>query len=382
MPDSLRPTTVEELRDLIAGAAREGSKLRLRGGGSKDPIGAPTPDVAVLDMSGFAGIVEYDPPELVLTARAGTRLADILYTVAREGQMLAFDPWDHGPMFGTAPGAATIGGIVASGVAGPQRLSRGAARDHVLGFEGVSGAGDIFKAGSKVVKNVTGFDLPKLITGSWGRLVALTHVTLKVVPMPQVRATMLLPGLDPAAAVAAMAAAVGSPAGVSAAAHLPDREGVPATLFRLDGFRESVAARKKILADVLADAGRVQAIDEATGESLWNEIRTAAPLPTDRPLWRIVVAPRKAPLVVEALGEANWLFDWAGGLVWAASTADARVLRDAAEAAGGHAALIRADSRLRARVSALHPPPRGVAALETSIRRVFDPRQVFDCGRF
>ncbi|HEX7071042.1 MAG TPA: glycolate oxidase subunit GlcE [Rhodothermales bacterium] len=382
MSDALRPATLEELRDAIAGAARAGSKLRLRGGGSKDAVGAPTPEVAALDMREFSGIIEYDPPELVLTARAGTPLSDVNDAVASQGQMLAFDPYDHGPMFGALPGAATIGGIVAAGVSGSQRLSRGAARDHLLGFEAVSGAGEIFKAGSKVVKNVTGFDLSKLVAGSWGRLVALTQVTLKVVPRPQVQETMVMHGLDPAAAVAAMAQAVGSPAGVSAAAHLPDREGAPMTLFRVDGFAESVAARKRSLEAVLADVGSAETLDGETGVSLWEQIRTAAPLPVDRPLWRIVVAPRKAPAVVEMLGDARWILDWAGGLIWAATTAEAGVLRAAAEAAGGHAMLIRADAILRAKTAALHPPARGVVALEKSIRRAFDPENVFDCGRF
>jgi glycolate oxidase FAD binding subunit len=382
MPDALCPTTTDELCDVISGAVRDGTKLRLRGGGSKDAIGAPTPRVPTLDMRGFSGVVAYDPPELVMTAKAGTALSEIEAVVAAEGQMLAFDPYDHGPMFGNAPGAATIGGIVVSGVAGPRRLSCGGARDHLLGFEGVSGNGEGFKAGSRVVKNVTGFDLSKLIAGSWGRLVAVTQVTLKVLPRAPIHATVLLNGLETEAAVAAMARAMGSPAGIAAAAHVPDWQGAPATLFRIDGIEESIAARTKSLAALFANAGRMQTLDDETSASLWNRIRTAAALPADRPLWRIVVAPRKAPAVIETLGDKRWILDWAGGLIWAASTIEAGTIRAAAEAAGGHATLIRGDAVLRAGVPALHPPARGVAALESSIRRAFDPGQVFDCGRF
>ncbi len=382
MSTVLTPATTEELCEVVAEAARRGNELRVRGGGSKDSIGAPTPEVPILDMRGFSGIVDYDPPELVLTARAGTRLAEIRDAVTGEGQMLGFDPWDHGPLFGAPPGAATIGGVVAAGVAGPQRLSLGGARDHLLGFEAVSGTGEAFKAGAKVVKNVTGFDLSKLVAGSWGRLVALTQVTLKVVPLPPARETAVLRGLDPATAVAAMTRAVGSPAGVSAAAHLPNLEGRPATLFRLDGFPESVAARRKQLAAVLAELGPAEVLNDDTGEALWEQVRTASPLPADRPLWRIVVPASKAPGMVGALGDAEWLLDWAGGLVWAAGSTEPGVLRAAAEAAGGHATLVRADAALRARVPALHPPEPGVAALETSICRAFDPHRVFDCGRF
>jgi len=382
MSTVLTPATTEELCEVVAEAARRGNELRVRGGGSKDSIGAPTPEVPILDMRGFSGIVDYDPPELVLTARAGTRLAEIRDAITGEGQMLGFDPWDHGPLFGAPPGAATIGGVVAAGVAGPQRLSLGGARDHLLGFEAVSGTGEAFKAGAKVVKNVTGFDLSKLVAGSWGRLVALTQVTLKVVPLPPARETAVLRGLDPATAVAAMTRAVGSPAGVSAAAHLPNLEGRPATLFRLDGFPESVAARRKQLAAVLAELGPAEVLNDDTGEALWEQVRTASPLPADRPLWRIVVPASKAPGMVGALGDAEWLLDWAGGLVWAAGSTEPGVLRAAAEAAGGHATLVRADAALRARVPALHPPEPGVAALETSICRAFDPHRVFDCGRF
>ena len=230
MAEPLRPADIGELCAIVAG----GRPLRLRGGGSKDAIGRET-DAAVVDMRGFAGVVDYDPPELVLTVRAGTPLAEVQALVAGEGQMLAFDPFDHAAILGGAP-RATIGGVIAAGVSGPARLSRGAARDHLLGFTAVSGRGEKFVAGAKVVKNVTGYDLPKLITGSWGRLAAITELTLKVLPAPQTQRTLVARGLDPAAAVAAMARAMGSAAEVSAAAHLPAWQGGPVTALRLDGF--------------------------------------------------------------------------------------------------------------------------------------------------
>lgn len=382
MPESLRPETTEALCDVITAAADGRTNLRVAAGGSKDPIGRPTPGVPILDMRAFRGVVDYDPPELVLTVRAGTPLADVEALVAAEGQMLAFDPWDHGRLLGGSPGAATIGGVVAAGVSGPQRLSCGAARDHLLGFEAVSGRGEVFKAGAKVVKNVTGFDLSKLIAGSWGRLVAVTQLSLKVIPKPPARVTLVQRGLDPEAAIAAMSRALGSPAGVAAAAHLPIWQGGPTTSFRLDGFPESVAARIDTLSAAVSDAGPLETLAEESGASLWEDVREAAPLPNDRPLWRIVVGPGKAPAVVAALEEAEWLFDWGGGLVWAATTAAADRVRAAAAAAGGHAALIRADAAARESIPAFHPPSPGVAALETGIRRAFDPAGVFESGRF
>ncbi|RSY78373.1 glycolate oxidase subunit GlcE [Sphingomonas koreensis] len=363
----LRPANIGELCELIA----TGGKLRLRGGGSKDAIGAPC-DAQVVDMRGFSGIVDYDPPELVLTVGAGTPLAQIEALVVGEGQMLAFDPFDHGAMLGN-DGGATIGGVVAAGVAGPARLSRGGARDHLLGFTAVSGRGERFVAGAKVVKNVTGYDLPKLMAGSWGRLVALTEVTLKVLPAPRTRLTLAMRGLDAAGAVAAMARALGSAAEVTAAAHLPDWRGEAVTALRLDGFAESVAARAAMLPEF-------EAIEY--GDALWRAVRDASPLPREWPLWRLIVAPGKAPGVIAALPDAQWLFDWAGGLIWLASDADPVAIRTAAEAAGGHATLWRAREAMRRAVPALHPQPGALAAIEARVRRAFDPGGVFETGRF
>lgn len=370
--DMLRPTTIEQLCEAIGGSG----PFRLRGGGSKDAIGADS-DATVIDMRGFAGVVDYDPPELVLTVRAGTPLAEIQALVAGEGQMLAFDPFDHGALFGRVPGRATIGGIIAAGVSGPARLSRGAARDHLLGFTAVSGRGEAFVAGAKVVKNVTGYDLPKLMTGSWGRLAAITEMTLKVLPAPQVQTTLVVRRLGPAAAVATMAQAMGSTAEVSAAAHLPAWQGDAITAIRLDGFPDSVRARVETLGG-LVDG--IAPFDD--GDALWEAVRHARPLPVRKPLWRVIVPARGAATLVAALPEADWLFDWAGGLVWLASDAEARVIRAAAVHAGGHAMLVRASSAMRALTPALHPQPAALAALENRVRRAFDPAGKFESGRF
>jgi glycolate oxidase FAD binding subunit len=310
----------------------------------------------------------------VLTVGAATPLTEVLALVAERNQMLAFDPFDHAAMLGGPAGQTTIGGVIAAGVAGPLRLSRGAARDHLLGFTAVSGRGECFVAGAKVVKNVTGYDLSKLITGSWGRLAAITELTLKVLPAPAVRRTLAVRGLDPTAAVAAMARALGSPAEVSAAAHLPDADGGPLTLIRLDGFPSSVDARAALLARL------VDGLAPLT-DNPWHAIATAAPLPGNIPLWRIIVPASLAPALVERL-PGQWLFDWAGGLVWLASDAEAQAIRAAATDAGGHAMLVRADATIRASTPALHPQPTPLAALEGRVRHAFDPAGVFETGRF
>lgn len=371
----LRPTTTDELCDAIA----TGGPLMLRGGGSKDAIGAPAPDATIIDMCGFAGVVDYDPPELVLTLRAGTPLSEVQALVATEGQMLAFDPFDHAALLGGTPGQATIGGVIAAGVSGPSRISRGAARDHLLGFEGVSGRGERFIAGAKVVKNVTGYDLSKLLTGSWGRLTAITELTLKVLPAPREQRTLVLRGRSPDIAVAAMAQALGSAAEVSAAAHMPAWRGDALTAIRLDGFPSSIDARAGTLVRLFGD---LETLDTSASDDLWTAVRHAAPLPTDKPLWRVIVPAAKAPAFVAAMGDADWLFDWAGGLIWLASDADPQLIRRAASEAGGHATLIRADAAMRAAVPTLHPQPAPLAALEERVRRAFDPNGVFETGRF
>jgi glycolate oxidase FAD binding subunit len=284
--------------------------------------------------------------------------------------MLAFEPFDHAPLFGRTEGSATLGGVVAAGVCGSRRLSRGGTRDHLLGFKAVSGRGEAFVGGGKVVKNVTGYDVPKVMAGSWGRLAALVEVTLKVLPRPQVSRSLAVDGLDPREAVALMSAAMGSQADVAAAAHQPGL-----SVIRLEGFGPSVDARSAMIR-TLAPAARELAEDEAA--RAWAALRH--PLPDARVLWRISVPPSRAPPVVEAL-QGAWAIDWAGGLVWS-SCEDAVAVRAAADAAGGHAMLLRAPKAVRSQVPALHPPPAGVAALEARVRRAFDPAGVFETGRF
>jgi len=380
----LRPDTIDQLCAIVRDARADGRKLAIRGGASKAGFGAPV-EATALDMRGFTGIVDYDPAELVLTVRAGTPLAEVEAALAAQGQMLAFEPWDHGPLFGAGAGGATIGGIVAAGVAGPRRLSAGGARDHLLGFTAVSGKGERFVAGGRVVKNVTGFDLAKLMAGSWGRLAAMTELSLKVLPRPREQATLAAEGLDAAAAQALMLRALGTSASVAAAAHLPAalNAGRALTLLRLEGIGPSVDARCAALVRQLAPGHALQRLLEAEASACWQAIGTAAPL--DSPLlWRVQL-PASAAASIAGWLEANgarWLIDWGGALLWTDWSGDPLTLRDHSAAAGGHAALVRAPAETRARIPAQHPRAPGVAALEARIRRAFDPDGVFETGRF
>lgn len=374
-----------ELSECIGDAMRNGRKLEIRGGGSKAEMGSDR-EADILDMGGFTGVVDYDPAELVLTVRAGTPLRDVEALVTSERQMLAFDPWDHGPTFGGLAGSATIGGIVAAAVAGSNRLAAGGVRDHLLGFEAVSGRGEPIVGGAKVVKNVTGYDLPKLMAGSWGRLAALTQVTLKVLPRPVTSVTAVVDGLDVHAALNAMTLSMKSQAGVAAAAHLPlGVSGGPSrTFLQLQGFKPSVEARANLLKELLRIHRPVYFIEGAEADNVWCDIRSAALLNDGGSLWRINISPSRSCMLVNTLEPmgARWFLDWAGGLVWLSFDGDPRSVRTAAERVDGHAMLVRSTSEIRASIPMQHPRPASVNVLERRVRHAFDPLGVFETGRF
>ena len=381
--ETLRPTTAEDLREEVARAARDGYAIEVRGGGSKQDIGSPGRRTTVVDLGAMSGVVDYEPSELVLTVRPATPLVQIEDILAKQGQMLAFEPWDHAPLFG-AERRATIGGIVAAGVAGPRRVSAGGARDHLLGFEAVSGRGELFKGGGKVVKNVTGYDVSKVIAGSWGQLAIMTELTLKVLPRPRTVATAAIEGLRAEAAISAMARAMGSPCAVAAAAHMPatgDRSAV--TAFRIEGFAESVAARVEDLAATLAADGRCAVMNPADSSRLWDAVAMAGPLAGCETLWRAHVAPSRAGALIAALDAlgASYLADWAGAALWIGAPANCAV-RAAVKASGGHAMLVRAPVALRAGTPARQPEAPGVAALSARVKHAFDPAGILDPHRF
>ncbi len=378
MSGVLKPSSATELSHIIAAAE---APLELVGGGTKRHLGRPVQAAATLDMSGFAGVIAYEPEELILDVHAGTPLAEVEALLAARGQQLAFEPPDFSALVG-AKGSGTIGGLMSSNLSGPRRIKAGAARDHVLGVHGVTGTGNIFKAGARVVKNVTGYDMPKLLTGSWGTLAALTSVIVKVLPAPETEETVVLTGLDDVQAVEAMSLAMQSPCEVSAAAHVPG-EG---TFLRLEGIAPSVAYRRDRLAKLLKRPVEVMAAKSSAAR--WRAIRDGAMFAENprHPLWRISVAPSQAPAIVRMLKEAldiRYLFDWAGGLVWI----EVPPAHDAAEAlvrgsfTAGHATLIRAPEATRAAVEVFQPQAPALAALSGRVKDSFDPRHILNPGR-
>ncbi len=399
------PATAAEVEDAVAAAVAARRGLEIRGGGSKRLLRVPIESTALLDMRGVAGITDYDPDELVLTARAGTPLAEIEAALGERQQILAFEPFDHGPLFGAAPGRTTLGGVIAGNVSGSRRLSMGAARDHILGFTAVSGRGEALKGGGAVVKNVTGFDLPKLMAGSWGTLAVLITITMRVLPRPRTEATVLFRGLSDQAANRLMSAALALPAAVSAAAHLPSSG---STALRLEGFAPSVEARRRDLLSALAPMGAGEAVTGEESRAFWQGVRTLDALPREgHVLWRISVPPAlgwRAGELLAPIG-ARCVYDWGGGLVWAAVSeaalrgggagdrggAQAACTRigSIARALGGHAVLVRAPPAMRGALRAAapaaadadqRPADQGLKLLHRRLKAAFDPHGILNPG--
>jgi glycolate oxidase FAD binding subunit len=398
-----RPEDVEQLRDLVLWATAEHQPLEIIGSGSKRAFGRPEEVDVRLATSAFSGIVAYEPEELVLTARAGTPLAELEHALGERRQMLAFEPRDLSDLFAgdDAPANAggTLGGVVACNLAGPRRLTAGAARDHVLGFHAVSGRGEVFKSGGRVVKNVTGFDLSKLIAGSFGTLAVMTELTVRALPAPETTRTLLLFGSGDADAVRAMTLALQTPYEVSGAAHLPAtvaarsglsgvREaGAGVTALRLEGPGPSVDFRAAALRALLDPLGEVGEIGQESTR-LWREIRDVRLIAAaDRPIWRLSVPPAEGARIAGRIldgcdGEA--LYDWGGGLIWLALAVGAdhdRRVREAIGASGGHATLVRAPDTVRAAAEVFQPQSAALAALTRRVKEAFDPHGILNPGR-
>jgi glycolate oxidase FAD binding subunit len=403
MIDVLKPRNAKDVEAAVQWALGESKSFEIVGHGSKRALGRPAQVDATLDLSGLSGVTLYEPEELVLSARAGTPLAEIEALLASKNQELAFEPMDYGALLGGPAGRGTIGGALAANLSGPRRIKAGAARDHFLGFSAVSGRGEIFKSGGRVVKNVTGYDLCKLMAGSWGTLAALTDVTIKTLPRAETETSVLVLGLDDATAMQAMAAAMGSACDVSGAAHLPDHIAVRAsddlpvgravTALRLEGVEPSVVHRSRALEALLKPFGELAALDAAQSRKLWRAIRDVTPFAArgaaeHRIVWRISTAPSKGAelgRLISASADADISYDWAGGLVWAAlapsDDGGSAIVRHAVESCGGHAMLIRAPVALHVVVHMFMPQAAGLAALTTRVKDSFDPKGVLNPGR-
>lgn len=394
------PTTSEEVLSTVAWAAAESSPLEILGHGSKRGIGRPLQTEHTLDLSKLSGVTLYEPAELVLSAKAGTPLAEIEKLLAENGQQLAFEPMDYGPLLGGEAGKGTIGGVLAANLSGPRRLKAGAARDHVLGINVVSGRGEAFKSGGRVVKNVTGYDMSKLMANSWGTLAVFTDVTFKVLPAAETEITLAIRGLLDDAAASAMALALGSSAEVSSAAHLPERIAArvasgslgseAATLLRVEGFGPSVAYRIDALKTLLGKAGPLQEIAGEASTVIWRDVRDIRPFAdgSEKPVWRISMTPSQGHQMVLTLrmqAAVSAFYDWQGGLLWLRmedGDPEAALLRGLLRKhGGGHATLVRATPSHRAALPVFEPQPPALAALAARLKQEFDPKHILNPGR-
>ena len=404
--DTLKVRDAKDVEEVVRAAIAGEQPLEIIGHGSKRLIGQPMATNALLDLSSLNAVTSYEPNELIITVQAGAPLADVKSLIDSKNQQFAFEPIDTAPLLGT-PNIGTIGGMIGAGFAGPRRIKAGGARDHLLGAHGVSGFGESFKAGGRVVKNVTGYDLCKLLAGSWGTLAVMTEVTLKVMPRPESERTLVLRGLDDATANRAMTAALGSPFDVSGAAHLPNsalrtelgelsgfgsaREA--ATLLRLEGIAASAAHRATALGRLLAPFGAARIVEDAASAAIWSAVRDVKPFAASGtlgawPVWRIVCPPASGSALGERLARdtgGEVIYDWGGGLIWAAlpqkPDAQAALVRQRVNAVGGHATLVRASDEVRRKVDVFHPQPAGIAGLSERVRQSFDPKNILNRGR-
>ncbi len=401
MSELQRPAADWELQFMVAGCAERRIPIEVVGSGSKRAVGRPVESAVTVTTSALKGITLYEPSELVMSARAGTPLALIEAELAGRGQMLAFEPIDIGPTTGGPQGAQTIGAVFATNLSGARRIQCGAARDHLLGVRAVNGRAELFQAGGRVMKNVTGYDVSRGLAGSWGTLAILTEVTFKVVPWPETAATVVYIGLPDNLAVELLCAAMAQPVEVSGAVHLQPsvaarlgHQGLKAmgksvTALRLENFAGAVTGRKQRLKEALKVYGKALELDHRESLEFWGELRRLSVMPNRQTLlWRISTKPTTAPKLVAAIKRympAEAYYDWAGGLVWleVPATADAGTaeIRRAAAIHGGHATLIRAEANVRASVEVFQPLSPPVERLTRELKMAFDPTGILNPGR-
>lgn len=381
-PSSLTSVT-ECIREHVAG----GKSLDVRTNGGLIKLGREMTADAVLSLAGFSQVISYEPEELVITLGPGVRLADLNEMLGQGQQELRFEPPDYGPLYGIEKGSGSIGGVVGANLSGPRRFLAGAARDFILGVQGVSGFGQEFKAGGRVVKNVTGYDVSKLMTGSYGTLAALTAFTLKLSPRAEVEATIAVLGLDVTGAVALMANIASQPFEVTGLAYIPEDvmealeivalsgQKPSVTLIRLEGARASLEERRQGVLKAV-DSSSVLMLDMEESQTIWQAVRDVQPLnpPAEIPLWR-VSAPLSmmAELIADNAPDFYYL-DWAGGLAWLA-------LEDMPKMAEGAAWLIRAPDKNRVCLPFMNKKDAVTEALMLRVKNAFDPEHMLNPGR-
>jgi len=404
--DILLPRDEKDVLAVAEAAVANRTPLEIMGFGSKRGLGGPVTAEKCLSLSALSGVTLYEPAELVLRAHAGTPLREIQALLAQNGQELAFEPMDHGDLYGLTKSdrikGGTIGGTVAVNASGPRRIRAGAARDHLLGFKAVSGRGEIFKSGGRVMKNVTGYDLSKLLAGSHGTLAIMTEVTLKVLPRPENEESVVVSNLTEDQALALLRMATGLPYDISSFSCLPEGSLLglargPIAILRIEGPHLSVQKRKEEIItffrkQAVFAKGQYDLLQEAVSREFWSAVRDALPVTaTSGQVWRLSTAPTEAAPLVTAIHAAGvpilrWFYDWAGGLIWLciepSPDAHAEPIRTAVDRFGGHATLMRADDCIRAQTPVFHPQATALAALSQRVKLAFDPLSLLNRDKF
>jgi len=404
----IRPTDLKDLHEALVWAVDSGTGLQLVGGGTKADLGRAEDYDTTLDLSAFSGVSLYEPGELVIRAGAATPLEDVKSLLHENNQCLAFEPPNWTGLFGQQSGAQSLGGVLSANLSGPGRLTAGAARDHLLGFAGMNGRAEEIRSGGRVMKNVTGYDLPKLICGAYGTLAVLTEATLKVWPKAQNTRTIVVVGLSDEDGIRLLRDVMSSPYEPSAAAHLPRstamKSHVPevthaaaaTTLIRLEGEGASLETRLDHVRGLIADNGfadgalaghrGVVQLEDRPSQEIWREVADVAYFSNRAGVvWRISTAPGCGAAIVSRMGADAWYYDWAGGLIWAlfddVRAGDAELVRSAVAELGGHATLVRGPKELRNAVGAFQPLAAGVHEISRRIKNAFDPRGILNPKR-
>ena len=384
----MRATSEAEVVEAVREARETGRPLEIVGHGTKRAFGRPVAG-EVLEVSALAGIVAYEPEELIVTVRPGTTILELTDALAGKGQVLGFEPPEWAPLFGNS-GRSTIGGAISVDASGPRRLRFGGARDQLLGIRAVNGLGEAFKAGGRVVKNVTGFDIPKLVCGAFGTLCVLTELTFRVFPQPQECAVLAARDVDPEPGFALLRRVWSSPIAPAALTYIPSgtetgstRESRGTALIRLEGTRGVLADKIARLRALAVDC----AIEEwAEGAALLAALADGEPFVGSAcDVWHAHIPPASAVAFALSLVDARWYADRAGGFFWielpAGNASSRSALLDAALQVRGHAILVRADAATRARCQVFPVESKERAALTRAVREAFDPLSLFNRGR-
>ncbi len=418
----LLPNSEAEIADIVTEAAAHKTPLKIIGSGTREGLGRPVAAKTTLSLSKLSGITLYEPGALTIVAKAGTPLKEIEQALAKENQRLAFEPMDHRVLFGSKGepmiGEPTIGGVVGGNISGPRRIISGACRDSLIGVRFINGSGEIIKNGGRVMKNVTGLDLVKLMCGSFGTLGVLSEVSFKVLPANEREATLVIIGLDLKSAIDVLSLALGSPFEVSGAAFLPEGENpsgegrsgdhLSQTLLRIEGFDTQVTYRLKRLQELCAKniAGSdndMQIIEGKEHENLWKFVRDVEMFKgTDELVLRLNIKPGDAPAISSAISGAvsaatnekmdiktgsqmhnKMLFDWGGGLIWVGTqnSESVAIIRSIVSDFGGHATLVRAPENIRSTIPPFHPEHERIASISACLAQKFDPAAILNPGR-